>query len=104
MDGPDLPASERFARDVLDVVASIPPGRVMSYGQVAAVLGTRAARRVGRVLAESGADVPWWRVVRADGSPADAVGSRALVRLAEERTPLVQAGTRVDMAAARHRP
>jgi methylated-DNA-protein-cysteine methyltransferase related protein len=44
------------------------PGSVLSYGEVAAAAGRpRAARAVGRVLAVSGAGVPWWRVVTVDG-------------------------------------
>ena len=44
------------------------PGEVVSYGDVAAVAGIgRGARLVGRVLSESGADLPWWRVVTSAG-------------------------------------
>ena len=57
------------------VTLQIPLGRVLSYGDVAAVLGApRAARQVGYALAALDADeatrVPWWRVLRADGSIA----------------------------------
>ena len=47
-----------------------PPGPAMTYGDVAAALGSRAARAVGAVMAHYGSDVPWWRVVRACGHPA----------------------------------
>ena len=56
-----------FAERVLDLVASIPPGRVLTYGEVAARLGSRAPRAVGTALARFGGGVPWWRVVRAGG-------------------------------------
>ena len=56
-----------FAEHVLEIVRAIPPGRVMTYGDVAAVLGSRGARAVGAVMARGGAEVPWWRVVRAGG-------------------------------------
>ncbi len=50
------------------VVADLAPGEVVSYGEVARRAGRRgAARAVGAFLAEHGADLPWWRVVRADG-------------------------------------
>jgi methylated-DNA-protein-cysteine methyltransferase related protein len=52
------------------VVRRIPPGRVASYGQVAREAGLgRRARFVGQVLARlpAGSDVPWHRVLRADG-------------------------------------
>ena len=45
-------------------------GEVVSYGEVARRAGyPGAARAVGNVLAR-GVGVPWWRVVRADGSLA----------------------------------
>ncbi|MGN6128011.1 MAG: MGMT family protein, partial [Humibacter sp.] len=50
--------AESFVDAVLEVVADIPPGRVMTYGQIAAVLGSRGARVVGQVMALYGSDVP----------------------------------------------
>ena len=63
------------------VVAAIPAGKVLSYGEVADRAGLRSARLVGRILAESH-DVPWHRVVRADGTPTPhlAVQQTALLR------------------------
>jgi methylated-DNA-protein-cysteine methyltransferase related protein len=53
---------------VLTVVASVPPGTVVTYGEVAAEAGRPgAARAVGRVLRDHGSRVPWWRVVTATG-------------------------------------
>jgi alkylated DNA nucleotide flippase Atl1 len=51
--------AEGFVEAVLEVVSDIPPGRVMTYGQIAALLGSRGARVVGNVMARYGADVPW---------------------------------------------
>ena len=97
-----------FISRVLDVVASIPPGRVMTYGDVAAALGSRAARAVGQVMSHYGSDVPWWRVVRASGHPAVDHEARALEHFRAEGTPLLWSrdGTvfRVDLARARHLP
>ncbi len=56
-----------FAERVLDLVATIPAGRVLTYGDVARHLGSRAPRAVGNTLARFGGGVPWWRVVRAGG-------------------------------------
>lgn len=54
-----------------DVVADLAEGEVVSYGEVARRAGRPgAARAVGGFLAEHGGDLPWWRVVRADGSLA----------------------------------
>ena len=97
---------EDFTSRVLEVVDAIPVGRVMTYGDVAAAVGSRAARAVGQVMAHSGGEVAWWRVVRAGGHPASGKESRALEQFRAERTPLVWAGDayRVNLAVARHRP
>ncbi len=100
--------SEDFVGAVLDVVASIPEGRAMSYGDVAAAIGSRAARGVGQVMAYYGGDVPWWRVVRASGHPAVDHSDRALEYYRSEGTPLLwsrdHSSYRVDLGAARHHP
>lgn len=97
---------EDFVTAVLEVVASIPEGRVMSYGDVAAAIGSRAARGVGQVMAYYGSEVPWWRVVRASGLPPLCHEERALEFYRAEGTPLRWtrdgSGYRVDIAAARH--
>lgn len=50
------------------LVRRVPPGRVVTYGQVAAWLGrARAARAVGGAMRACPADVPWHRVVNAGG-------------------------------------
>jgi alkylated DNA nucleotide flippase Atl1 len=91
-----------FAEEVLDVVAAIPAGRVMAYSDVAAVLGRGGPRQVGQALARFGSGVPWWRVLRADGSCAPVHRGEQESRLKGEGVPL--SGDRVDMASARWRP
>jgi alkylated DNA nucleotide flippase Atl1 len=61
-------AVDDYTARVLDVVDSIPAGRVLSYGDVAEYLGEGGPRQVGRVMALWGGGVAWWRVVHADGS------------------------------------
>ena len=58
-----------FERRVLDIVAELQPGQVVSYGWVASEAGRpRAARAVGHVLGGLDDDTrPWWRVVQANG-------------------------------------
>lgn len=97
-------AEPDFVTAVLDVVADIPPGSVMTYGDVAAAVGSRAARAVGTVMAHYGSEVPWWRVVRASGHPAVGHEDRAFAHYRDEGTPLAAGGQRVDLRAARHRP
>ena len=101
----DAPPDD-FVSRVLEVVQSIPEGRVMTYGDIAATLGSRAARAVGSVMARYGSDVPWWRVIRASGHPAVDHEQRALEYYRAENTPVKWANGefRVDLAAARHRP
>jgi alkylated DNA nucleotide flippase Atl1 len=77
-----------FAARVLDVVESIPPGQVMSYGDIAEYLGEGGPRQVGRVMALWGGGVPWWRVVHADGSLLAGHERAALARYRAEGTPL----------------
>jgi methylated-DNA-protein-cysteine methyltransferase related protein len=62
-----------FRAAVYATVCHVPHGKVLGYGHVAALMGRpRVARQVGYALAalEPGTDVPWWRVIRSDGSIA----------------------------------
>lgn len=66
-------------RRIYAAVAGIPRGRVASYGEIAAHAGLpRRARLAGRALRETpkGLELPWHRIVRADGRIAFAAGSR----------------------------
>jgi methylated-DNA-protein-cysteine methyltransferase-like protein len=55
-------------RHILDVLMALRVGEVTTYGDVAEVAGhPKQARLVGRILATTGIDVPWWRVVNAGG-------------------------------------
>lgn len=100
--------TDDFVGAVLEVVAAIPEGRAMSYGDVAAAIGSRAARGVGQVMAYYGGEVPWWRVVRASGHPAQDHEARALEYYRAEGTPLLWSRDgrvfRVDLSAARFDP
>lgn len=90
---------------VLEIVESIPPGKVMPYGEVAAALGSRASRQVGQIMAYYGSEVPWWRVIRASGHPALNHEAEALQHYRAEGTPLTWSGEsyRIDLTKARHR-
>jgi alkylated DNA nucleotide flippase Atl1 len=97
-----------YAERVLDVADLIPPGRVMTYGDVAEWLGDGGPRQVGRAMALYGSAVPWWRVVRADGLLLPGHELRALGHYREEGTPLRPAPRdaeghvpRLDMKRAR---
>jgi len=88
-----------YAERVLAVVAQIPPGRVMTYGDVCEWLGESSPRGVGVVMSLHGHDVPWHRVVLASGAPAPGHVERQLTLLRGEGCPL--RGDRVDLARAR---
>ena len=82
---------------VLDRIRAIPEGFVRTYGDVS----PGAPRYAGTVLSGcEDADVPWHRVVRADGSLAK--GARQRARLEAEGVPF--RGARVDLAVARVPP
>jgi len=99
---------EEYVEAVLRVVESIPPGRVMSYGSIAEVVGQGGARQVGSVMASYGGPVPWWRVVRADGTPPLCDTGEARSHYLAEGTPLRgrldDGSTRLDMRAAAWHP
>ena len=64
-------ADKEFRDRVYAIVASIPRGRVMSYGQIAVLVGNpQAARIVGGVAHWGDPELPWQRVVMKDGSLA----------------------------------
>ena len=87
-----------FTEDVLEIVESIPVGRVLTYGAIADRLGRGGPRGVGGVMAREGNGVPWWRVVRADGSLPSHLVIEAQSNWKAERTP-VRRG-RVDITEA----
>jgi methylated-DNA-protein-cysteine methyltransferase-like protein len=78
---------------IIRCVAAIPHGQVMSYGDVARQAGYRGrARQVGRILREAGDEnLPWHRVLRADGQLGFPKGSQ---QWWEQRTRLNEEGVR----------
>jgi methylated-DNA-protein-cysteine methyltransferase related protein len=80
------------AQEVLRRVRSVPAGHVTTYGD----LCPGAPRFAGAVLSETDEDVPWQRIVRADGSLAKGERQRRL--LVAEGVPF--RGERVDMREA----
>lgn len=76
-------ADKQFAERVHALVAQIPKGRVMTYGQLAALCGNaRAARIVGGIAHFGDPDLPWQRVVNkqgglASGYPGGRTGHKA---------------------------
>jgi len=76
-----------FASRVRYVVSQIPPGRVMTYGQIAGICGNaRAARIVGGIAHFDVSGLPWHRVVNRHGGLADGYpgGRRAQAEALEQ--------------------
>ena len=87
------------AQRILACIDSIPPGRVMSYGDVAEFAGASSPRIVGRVLAQDDGSVPWHRVMRSDGSLAEHLYTEQRQRLLAEGVRFK--GDRVDLKSYR---
>ena len=63
--------SGSFGYRVTELVSSIPSGKVMTYGQIASLVGNaRAARIVGGIAHYGDPDIPWHRVVNKKGGLA----------------------------------
>lgn len=64
--------NSNFKSQVYELVAQIPKGKVMTYGQIAVLCGhPRAARIVGGIAHFGDLELPWQRVVKKDGSLAE---------------------------------
>ena len=89
-----------LARAVAAVVDSIPPGEVLTYGEVAIEAGAPgAARAVGRVLSEAEVPMAWWRVVTASGRLVPGHEVEHARRLRAEGVTLTASGRAVRMRA-----
>lgn len=78
-----------FEADVLDTVGSLQPGEIVTYGEIAAEVGKPgAARAVGSALRRHGNDVPWWRVVAANGRLVPGGEVRHTEKLKAEGVPV----------------
>jgi alkylated DNA nucleotide flippase Atl1 len=89
---------EDYAEAVLTLVERIPPGRVMTYGVIAEIIGRGGPRQVGAVMARYGGGVPWHRVVNASGRLVPGSEVEALRRHTAEGTPMN--GERVRLTKA----
>lgn len=80
------------------VVRAVPEGAVATYGDVAAAVGI-GPRQAGRLVGRLSEEIPWWRIVYADGSPATCHEGSAVELLVAEG--IAFKGSRVDLP--RHR-
>ncbi|MDD1476995.1 MGMT family protein [Arthrobacter sp. H16F315] len=103
-----------YVEAVLDVVALIPAGAAVAYGDIAELLGSGGPRQIGAVMSHHGIAVPWWRVLKASGEAPPGHEREALARYLREGTPLLgeykkylhsgEGRFRVDLTAARWAP
>jgi len=90
--------ANQFFQDVYDIVARIPKGKVVSYGQIARKLGKpRGAREVGWAMRICPEKLPWQRVVMANGSITGGEYSEIRRALLEDEGVTFLDDGRVDM-------
>ena len=105
-----------FVDQVIALVNAIPPGQVMTYGDIAHLLTARAEqagvdeaygpRMVGFVMSRFGSNMPWWRLIRSSGHPPRFHQVEARPHYDDEQTPLIETAEsyRIDMRRARYMP
>ena len=89
MEGDPVEQTEGFYARVYALVGQIPPGRVVSYGQIAWALGApRMARQVGWAMRRCSDALPWQRaLLEGEGIPFTADGRVDMARCAWEIPP-----------------
>ena len=94
------PVTDDQVELVRSLVASIPSGRVATYGDIAAVAGLSSPRIVGWIMRTDSSDLPWHRVIRSSGRPAAHLATRQLELLRAEGVLAVDG--RVPLRDVRH--
>lgn len=82
------------------LVASIPPGQVSTYGDIASAAGLSSPRIVGWIMRTDSSDLPWHRVITASGRPAQHLSARQLELLRAEGVLAVDG--RIPLTEVRH--
>ncbi len=102
------PNPKEFNAQVWDVVRRIPPGKVMPYGQVGAQIDPPGgmplkdydafkARWVGGAMAQCPDDVPWWRVINAQGKVSERPGAHKQRELLEAEGVVFNGRDKIDL-------
>ena len=76
--------TEQQVETVRALVASIPSGKVSTYGDIADAAGLSSPRIVGWIMRTDSSDLPWHRVITASGKPAAHLATRQLELLRAE--------------------
>jgi alkylated DNA nucleotide flippase Atl1 len=90
-----------LARRVRSLVATIPPGMVLTYGDIAELLEQGGPRQIGAARATHSTGITWWRVVNASGLLPPRLRGEAARHYAEEGTPYDPSLERVNLRRAR---
>ena len=94
------PVTDGQVERVRSLVAAIPRGRVVTYGDIAAAAGLSSPRIVGWIMRTDSSDLPWHRVITASGRPARHLSTRQLELLRAEGVLAVDG--RVALREVRH--
>ena len=94
------PVTDEQVERVRALVASIPAGRVSTYGDIAAAARLSSPRIVGWIMRTDSSDLPWHRVITASGRPAKHLTTRQLELLRAEGVLAVDG--RVPLGEIRH--
>ena len=96
-----------FRKRVFDVVSQIPSGSVMTYGDVAEVLGTKAYQAIGQILHTNSdpVKIPCHRIVKKDGSLASgyAMGGQSMQRERLESEGVVFLKNKIDLGKHKYK-
>ena len=95
------PVTDAQVERVRRLVASIPAGRVATYGDIASAARLSSPRIVGWIMRTDSSDLPWHRVITASGRPAPHLSTRQLELLRAEG--VLATDGRVNLAESRHR-
>lgn len=95
------PITDAQVEAVRAAVQAVPRGAVTTYGDIARYVGLSSPRIVGWIMRTDSVDLPWHRVLRADGRPAPHLREQQLATLRGEGARVTDG--RVDLGTCRHR-
>lgn len=95
------PITDDQVERVRALVAAIPAGRVATYGDIACAAGLSSPRIVAWIMRTDSADLPWHRVIRASGRPAEHLATAQLELLRAEG--VLSDDGRIRLDEVRHR-
>ena len=94
------PITDEQVERVRGLVASIPSGKVATYGDIASAAELSSPRTVGWIMRTDSSDLPWHRVIGASGRPAHHLTTRQLELLRAEG--VLATDGRVPLGGVRH--